>query len=598
MLATGGSRARGPRRGGRTPAGTPVRRLAAAIAAAAALLALASGPAMAAPIAPTAAAEGARLAVIVPITSPAETVGLIPPDLLDSFTAPGGLLSRQLDAVDGTGAVLAIDPMILASVRVLGTAAPTNARDWIARLDAMPNDRFALPYADADPTLFTQSDGAVPPAPIGFGFAIDPAAFAPTEPSPTATGTPTPAPEPTATADPDAPIAIPTTDEITAIAGAIPAIAWPRAGTVAAGDLERLGATTAVLSSGDVAGAASGLATVDGVRTLVVDPQLSAAVQAAATATDELSWASEVDSASALLDAAIAAQTTPTATVVVAIDRLAASDAPRLPATIAALTGGSVSIASLTSLEAGEAPAAELVPGGQDGARVAAIDARLVDEAALDRFASAVDDPAAVVDAARLATLALGSQAWVDRADWTTALADAGAAASALLVSVHVIESSFLFVADRSTLPVAIQNDGPRPVTVLVTADPRTGLLDLDPTPVEVVVPAGSQATAEFAATAVSNGAVTVTVTMTSPTGVPIGSPAVADVNVQAGWETPVIAAAAVAVALLLVFGIIRTVRRIRARSAQDEDDLPPSSPRGPQGASGVSPADPDQTDG
>lgn len=535
------------------------------------MLALATGGATAAvpaAIAPASAPEGARLAVIVPITSPAGSDGLIPAELLGEFTAPAGLLSRQLDAVAGTGAVLAIDPMVVASIRVLGTSAPANARDWLARLDALSNDRFALPYADADPTLFLHSDAGAPPTPLGFGFAIDPADFAAAEASPSPTASPIPAPEPTTTPDPDAPTAIPTPEQVVAVPGADTAIAWPRAGTVASGDLAALGAPMAVLSAADVTGAASGLATVEGVRVLVVDDVLSAAVQSAAAALDELTWASEVAAAATALDAAIAAQSAETAMVVVALDRLAAADAPRLGATITALTSGPATIASLTSLEAGDAASAELVPGEQDAARLAALDARLVDETALDRFASAVDDPVAVVDSARLETLALGSQAWVDRTDWTTALDEAAAAARALLSSVHIIESSFLFVADRSTLPVSIQNDGPRPVTVLVTADPRTGLLDIDPAPVEVVVPAGSQATAEFAATAVSNGAVTVTVTMSSPVGVPIGSPAVADVNVQAGWETPVIAAAAAAVALLLVFGIIRTVRRIRRQRA------------------------------
>ena len=88
-----------------------------------------------------------------------------------------------------------------------------------------------------------------------------------------------------------------------------------------------------------------------------------------------------------------------------------------------------------------------------------------------------------------------------------------------------------------------------------------------------MTVPAASQATVEIEATAVSNGAVAVAVTMRSTAGVLIGAQANADVNVQAGWETPIVAAAVAALALLLVVGIVRTVRRNRRGGAADDTD-------------------------
>lgn len=567
MLAKGGSRARGRRVSG----------IVVGLGIAGALLGLTTAPAAAltAPPAPTASvADGVELAVIVPITAPAESTGLITATALAEYTAtePAGLLSRQLDAVAGTEAIIAIDPMILASIRVLGAAAPASARAWLEQFESAPNERFALPYADADPTLFTASNAGAMLEPIGFGFAMNPADFASPLPTPTDAPTPTtaPTPTPTPTVDPDAPPAILTDLEVPAVDGAVAGMVWPRAGTVTEADLPALGGTALVLGQDDIADAAAvgGVATVADRRALIVSTETSGAVTGAARAVDEATWIAAVADARTAIEAAVTAQTGTSGVVVVALGRLDAAAAARLPLTLETLTAdGTIRLAGLTDLLADErdAPPAALVDGTHDVERVATINSRLGSEAAVGGFATAVASPALLTDPARLQSLALGGQGWIGRGDWPSVVDASIAEVNALLASVHVVDANFQFFADRSMLPISIQNDGAQQVTLIVSAQPRTGLLDLDEESLEVVVPAGSQATVEFGATAVSNGTVIVTVWMTSPAGVPIGSTSAANVNVQAGWETPIVAAAAVAVALLLVFGVVRTILRVRA---------------------------------
>jgi len=131
-------------------------------------LALAAAPALgASAMAPSASAGGqtaaatspapVSLAVLVPLTVRPTTTGLIDATALAGYTAPLGVLTRQLDAVIGTPAVIGLDPMIIASIRVLGAAAPTSATSWLERLQASGNQVFALAYADADLAALAQA---------------------------------------------------------------------------------------------------------------------------------------------------------------------------------------------------------------------------------------------------------------------------------------------------------------------------------------------------------------------------------------------------------------------------------------------------------
>jgi uncharacterized membrane protein (UPF0136 family) len=65
----------------------------------------------------------------------------------------------------------------------------------------------------------------------------------------------------------------------------------------------------------------------------------------------------------------------------------------------------------------------------------------------------------------------------------------------------------------------------------------------------------------------VGNGSVTLTVTLSSTSGVVIGQPSVIPINVRADWETWGLAALGVAFAGLITAGVLRTLRRRRSEA-------------------------------
>src|SRR5882757_9402243 len=214
----------------------PHRGVAAALFVAALVVAAPLSAGAAVPTTPAAGAVAGApvsVAIVVPFTVPVEPTGLISSDSLATYTGPDGLLTRELDAVAGTSAAIGLDPMIPASIRVLGTAAPLAAKEWLARLSAVSNEVFLLGYADADPAAVLTSGPADVLTPLGFGFAVDPANFGPAvTPSPTATDGTAPSDSPTTT--PGAPPPLPATDDVLAWSSDLPSIAWPADGSVTA----------------------------------------------------------------------------------------------------------------------------------------------------------------------------------------------------------------------------------------------------------------------------------------------------------------------------------------------------------------------------
>ncbi|MEO7015982.1 MAG: DUF6049 family protein, partial [Leifsonia sp.] len=114
-------------------------------------------------------ATPSMVGVVLPIVAPSTAKGVLSATDLATYTAPNGVLTRDLDGLDGlpkhTTVGLGIDPMIVASIRALGNAAPASARDWLQRLTALPNDTFSLGFGDADLTGQLQSGLTQPLAP-------------------------------------------------------------------------------------------------------------------------------------------------------------------------------------------------------------------------------------------------------------------------------------------------------------------------------------------------------------------------------------------------------------------------------------------------
>ena len=525
-------------------------------------------------VAPAHAADepaAVKLAIAVPIIVPASADPLLDADALAQYTSEAGLLTRELDAVIGRPVALGIDPRIIASIRLLGSTAPASATAWLERLEAAPNQTFALAWADADVTLLTQSGSGGVPQPEGVDFAIDPALFAP------APGTATPQP----TSDPAGPD-LPTSEEVLAWPYSLTGIAWPRDDTVVATDVPLIvgsGYTTTIMSSQNLTREATAgpVSTVDGANILVSDAAVSTALRSATGAVLSSDWTPALAELSVAIAAGSRVQSA--APVLFAtLDREILASGNRLAETLDMLAADpAVQLVPFSAALGSAASPAAVVDEPQPADRISRAGQMIEGENAERAFASVASDPAAINSARRLELLTLLSAEWAGNlAGWPTA-ADAFTTASIeLRNAVHIVKSSnFLLIADNDQyLPITVNNGLTQPATVYVTVKSQSALLAIDDELVQLDIEAGAQAKVNVPVHSLSNGVVEVTVSLSSRTGAPIGPAISSEVNVQAGWETPAVVAVAIAVVLVFGFGLVRTVlRRRRAESTEVTGD-------------------------
>ncbi|MGW4929130.1 DUF6049 family protein [Agromyces sp. NPDC004153] len=528
------------------------------------------------------ASGSVAVALAAPLTTPTGTVpaGLIPADQLENWTSPTGLLTRQLDALAGRRVAIGLDPRIVASIRVLGTSAPASATAWLQRLSNVPNEVFPLAYADAD--VAAQAQLGLPGllAPTSFGDVLDPANFA-TSPEAgdtdgaAAGGAPATdqpvEPEPT-------PGGVPTTEELLAWPYTRADLAWPADDTVAVGNLGYLdaaGLTTTLLAPGNVEaveGPASSSANVDGSTALVADAELTEPLRAASDASTDTEWREATGRL--LAELALDAGTART-TVLATFDRGDAAQSARVSAVIDEISGsGWSSLAGLSDAIGAPPEARTLVDEPEAEGRLSAI-ARMVEtEARLAEFATVLADESLITGPTRRQLLSLLDVAWLEDPDvWEAEVGEWLVAQRATLGAVSVVPSSTINVVSTETgVPTTIENTLPYPVTVVVDVAPSNGRLIVEDQ-VEATVEPQSRSTVRVpVAAGVGNGEVSLAVSLTSTTGVPIGDTVTIPANVQADWEG--LGAAILAVIVVLVFGIglwrnIRRRRRARLAAAE-----------------------------
>ena len=553
----------------------PLRPLTAVVATVAAMFAASlalPGAAVAAPGDPVGIA---RVSAIYALTAPESRTGLLNASSLELYTSPTGALTRDLDAVIDKAVAIGIDPMIIASIRALGTDAPPSAVDWLERLEGATNQTFALTYADSDITVGLQAGSPTVLAPTSFDYAIDPAKFAPPA-AESATPSPTPEPSPTPGDSHD----LPTTESLTAWDYTVPTIAWPVAGTVMASDLVAItasGYTTTILSSGNVDRSVRGQATaaVAGSSTIVTDDALSTLLNEAVGAPTTEDWQSTVAVLQAALDAS-AVEGGPTgATTVLALDRGSLGSAAKLGITLAAIEAlPSTDLTAFSATLAVPPNPATLVERPQTPARVAAAASLLATEASDAAFATVAQNPVLITGERRLRLLATMSSSWNSYpGGWGAAVALYQSESVDLHNSVRVVKSSDInLFADRASLLVPVSNSLNQPVTVNVNVAAPTPLLEIEQPSVPVTIEPDSLKRAQIPVQSLSNGTAQISVSVSSSTGVPIGTPTLVKINVYAGWETPITVALGFVVFAVFAFGIARLiVRRSRARKQRKE---------------------------
>ncbi len=508
------------------------------------------------------------VSVILPITASTSAEGLLDAEQLSLLTASDGELTNRLVAAKSSGATLALDPRIVASIRVLGDAAPASAVDWLAQLESLPNDVFPLQYGDADPGLEVNAGRDQLLEPTSFASALKAANFTsspgttPTSPTPSNSTGSTPGPTPSPTNGPN----LPSQSEILAFPYTRSDVAWPASGTIGGETIERLanlGLTTTIVSEGQFEGASAAAADVAG-RTALVADSLSGVVSDAVYALDNSEARLEASRAAALLASTAKQGTSPS--VLIALDRddeAGTNAGTRLEALSSLPWVSRTSVAAA----AGQPTNATLIPA--DDFRVAGFGSMLDDEARVGAFSSVLSQPDLLTGSARLDLLAsIQAGRSSDPEDWNTLVAIQSQRASETLDSVSIDDSSQINVLSYSAgLPVNISNALPYPVTVRVVPRASNGRLNISDN--TVTIDPESTGRISLDAKAIANGRVTVDLQMVSPTGVPVGSSRELQLELSPFVETAGIAVIGALILGLLGFGTFRSIRRgIRTRKA------------------------------
>lgn len=513
--------------------------------------------------------------VVVPITAPATDRGLLTADQLAALTAPDGALTSQLEAAAGTQAVLAVDPAIPAAIRVLGAQAPASARAWLERLEAISNERFALQFGDADPSVQVAAGATELLTPINL------APYLPGAGTPTPTASPTPSPTPSPSAAPD-PTAL-GLDELLSIGEATPDVHWPdpHAVTAAAVDaLRATGGSSLVASTATSAGADGSAVPARADGALVYDADASDLLSQAAATDDAITRDVLLDAARASVWLAAGESGSP---VLVALQRQGGVDtdddsidrdpAPRPVEAVhdAVVAATSFDTRPLTALLA-DAPASVEIAGSEPaGDRVAAIAELQQGEGTLGIVGTVLSDPTLLTARARAEELQLLGASWSLHPDaWAAAMAGQRTQLAELANAVGVVASDVQLVSSEAPLPVWIRNDLPYPVTVTLITRPDDARLAVQQT-IEVIAAPDQNTRVRIPVEAtIGSGQVRLDLSLVSPTGEPIGVPQSMNVTVRADWERVGIVVLGVVIVVLVVGGTIRTIRRRRRRTADE----------------------------
>jgi hypothetical protein len=544
---------------------------------------------------PGATATPTTVGVVMPIVSPSSADGLISADDLATYTAPNGVLTRELDGlVRHSTVAIGLDPMIVASIRALGNAAPASASDWLRRLSLLPNDTFSLGFGDADLVGQFQSGLTKPLTPVSLDYALDPKNFTPSptpvgEPPdthPTQTESPTPSPTPTAGNTP----VLPTLDELVSWDFSLQGIAWPGDGTVRAADLPALkaaGFSTALISGGNtnaasINGTSNAVLPFDGGKLGVADAALSAAIRQASSAASDAAWNAAMSKVNAQLE--LASQEGGQAKhVLIAFDRSWPSSGTQLQRTLDSLlnTPWSTPATLPDTLAAPSTSGLALVDAPESQARVSAIRSLTDDEGRLDQFATILDDPTTMTGAARAELLTLLAVSWQNpRNDWAAAVAKSRSTTTKTLDSVKIVPTENVnLVSAQGSIPFTVVNDlKDQAANVVLRADPSNSRLEIDQDTTKRI-PADSRATMLVPVKAkLGNGQVTLTLTLYSPTGVQIGDQSSAKVDVHADWEGIGALIFGILLVLLFGFGIVRNILRRRDQRKEDDGDETPEA--------------------
>lgn len=540
-------------------------------------------------------ASAEPVGLVVPITAPVASSGLLDADALAALTGPEGALTAQLDAVSASPAILAVDPAIPAAIRVLGDDAPLSAVEWLEDLMLLSNERFALQYGDADVAAQVQAGLPALLQPLSLeGYAAAPEP----EPSPS----PSPTESPAAVGDDDEATA--DLAELLAIGEATPSLYWPAPGQATPAVIGGLKAadpkavvvtpSSATEEGASGSGVPASSATADGAAALVYDEGASEALDAVALASTEQARASATAVATAELW--FAGRDAGDAPVLVALDRGLttppfpgegdAADVP--PVDLEARLSAAVDTVALSSTvdtvhldELLAVPPARVTPvdAPADAERVAFAQSIPSGENRVATIATVLENPDMLTGIVRAEALQALGAGWAAQPDaWADVAAGFSQRTRDRAQAVAIQEPAPVnLLSSAASLPVWIRNDLPWPVTVTLHA--RSGDLRLDITDTTQVVaqPRSSTHVQVPVEARVGSGNVDIELTLVGPSGETIGPAQTVAVNVRAEWETIGVVVLGVLIVGLIGTGIVRTI--LRRRRIPDPDPADGGSP-------------------
>ncbi|MEO7121580.1 MAG: hypothetical protein ABI400_00340, partial [Lacisediminihabitans sp.] len=360
-----------------------------------------------------------QLSLVAPVGTPPTTSGVISASDVAAYTAPNGLLTKELDQAINRRVALAIDPMVIASIQLLGTSAPPSARDWLARLQSANNATFALSYADSDLAALSQSGTGELLAPTD--FTIDPKLFPAPQSTPSPSSTPVTPVQPSSTPTTPPEITLPTSQTLLDWNYTITGMAWPHDDTVVDKDLatfQKNRLNTTILSStnvnyGDLDYTPSASAMISGHRVLVADDTVSQLFHKAVLAPSTLAWQQAMSNLSASLAVITWERPDAASTLLATLGRNYPTSDYRLADTLTGLDtlpwiGGS----TLSDAAAVPPISATVANKPEAPVRIAQVNALLAAESRVNTFSSVLQTPTLLTGPQRLDLLATLSNGW------------------------------------------------------------------------------------------------------------------------------------------------------------------------------------------
>ncbi len=504
-----------------------------------------------------------QVAVVVPITAPARATALLTRDELAELTAPTGSLSAQLNAVVGTDAILAVDPAIVAAIRVLGTTAPESATRWLQDLLTMPQTRFALQYGDADLAVQFNAGLREPLTVDDLAPELDLEGFSGVAPEPS------PSPASGVEGQPT----LPDIDALTDIGRARSDVFWPAGGTAGRAVVAGLGeagdspaGSLTLVPSDTVRGERGPRAVAGDAELLVYDADISEALHAASTS--EVTVDRDASLAEAAAYATFSSRRTP---LLVTVDRADDRSATALRTTVRAASrlDGRTAIGMERLLTtASSSVRVDDIPA--DDRRVSALTSFLSGEADLTQFASILEDPAVLLAPERAEILQIMGNGWLsDIPAWSDAVTAHRQQTRDTLDAVSIVPSPDInLLGSSAPLTFAVRNALPWPVSLVLITEPNDLRLVVQRT-TDVTVGESQTTRVDVPVEArVGNGESSLSLQLRSRTMIPISEPITVTISVQAEWEGVGIVVMTVLVSVFLLLGVIRTVLRMRKRRA------------------------------